>query len=166
MNPYESILPGLAIVEYSLVNDLGAGLSTARIETYGAATGVVKELANSWGASLSGNYALEKNRLLATNITNAEALSAALADPNPATAFNPFGSGGTANNPATVRSLSGFQSESSDFRVQPQTWPRTARFSSSAQRGCTLPSAWTTAQNGWRPRPTRPSIGMLISDPG
>ncbi len=63
------------------------------------------DLSASWGLSGSVTYGSEKSSSWSRNFgTNFANLSAALADSNPATAFNPFGDG-SFNNPETIASI-------------------------------------------------------------
>ena len=57
-----------------------------------------------WRLGLYGGFAREKQDQTQTGVLNPTALQAALADTDPATAFNPFGDG-SHTNPATLASL-------------------------------------------------------------
>lgn len=92
-------------VQYTMLADLDTPRIEADVETYNTALGTTVELGNAWQMTGSASYASEvvEQRAFNTNI-NGTALIAALADPNPATAFNPFGDG-SFTNPATLATL-------------------------------------------------------------
>jgi len=66
--------------------------------------GVNVDVSTAWKVSLYANYAQEKENQFSGGEVNQTALAAALADPNPATAFNPFGDG-SHTNPATLKNV-------------------------------------------------------------
>jgi len=83
----------------------GAPSSNNRINTGNFALGLTTTAHHGWTASGSVSYAFEKQHIMVHGLYDPEALTTALADPNPATAFNPFG--GTANNnSATLAAIS------------------------------------------------------------
>ena len=63
-------------------------------------------LGRSWTATAGVAYTFEKQHEVEHGLFNQAALDAALADPNPATAFNPFGDGSNTNS-KTLASISG-----------------------------------------------------------
>jgi iron complex outermembrane recepter protein len=75
-----------------------------RIDTGNFSFGATTALSHGWTASGSVAYAFERQHGIARGTYNRTALDAALADPNPATAFNPFGDG-TNTNPATLAAV-------------------------------------------------------------
>ncbi|TLY58078.1 MAG: TonB-dependent receptor, partial [Gammaproteobacteria bacterium] len=80
------------IVAYSFLRDLGPTVIAAETRNYMGTVGAKLKLADNWHATLSESYGRE--RLLAQyGVADQAALSAALADSNPATAFNPFADG-------------------------------------------------------------------------
>lgn len=92
-------------VGYNFFDDLGPIVSSGESESYGGVLGATFDLGNAWQITLAGSYAKEKNRSDSPGIDFA-ALGQALADPDPATAFNPFGVGSNTN-PATLDGIRG-----------------------------------------------------------
>ncbi len=95
------------LVAYSFLDDLGPLRNASTAENFGAAAGLRADIA-SWQTTLSGAYVREALRYTGSNFVDTLALSAALSDPSPATAFNPFGEG-SHTNPATLESIRGAQ---------------------------------------------------------
>ena len=91
-------------VDYSLLPDLGPQTATSTNTTTNVTLGMDAALANSWQLSGYASYAGETQAQAAGGLANFTALFAALADPNPATAFNPFGDG-SHTNPATLAGI-------------------------------------------------------------
>ncbi len=95
-------------VRYSFLDDLGPRVDTGKVESWLLTTGVRLELASDWQAEAHGSYSgSRENGGFASGTVNKPALAAALADPDPATAFNPFGDG-SYTNPATLANIEGF----------------------------------------------------------
>ncbi|WP_447763423.1 TonB-dependent receptor [Sphingopyxis panaciterrae] len=92
-------------VAYSFTNDLGSQINRGRVWAVSASAGLDQQIGN-WRVQLGGNYGRQKSRATFDNAVNSARLNAALADTNPATAFNVFGDG-SANNPATIASIRG-----------------------------------------------------------
>lgn len=90
------------IVSYSLEEELGIRPSRGRVRT-GSATGGARLTLDAWRLEAYAQYGQEKSRNIAFSPDFA-ALDEALADPDPVTAFNPFGHG-KVNNPATLAKL-------------------------------------------------------------
>lgn len=101
VNPTGGIDP--ILVSYSMIDDLGPLSFDAAVDTYNTTVGARFTLGSSWRVTAYGQYALEKVNQTADGLDFA-ALDAALADPDPATAFNPFGDG-SFTNPATLAGL-------------------------------------------------------------
>lgn len=101
------------IVAYSFVNDLGPQLDAGRVRGITANAGLEQSF-GAWRVQLGGTYGRQKGKAETLNATNRARLRAALADTNPATAFNVFGDG-SANNPATIASIRGSYSTLDDF---------------------------------------------------
>ncbi|MBJ7500008.1 MAG: TonB-dependent receptor [Sphingopyxis sp.] len=100
-------------VNYNFANDLGAPIDTGRVRGISAAAGLEQALGR-WRVQLGGAYGRQKSRSDSINIPNRARLTAALAETNPATAFNIFGDG-TANNPATIAAIRGSIGSRDDF---------------------------------------------------
>jgi iron complex outermembrane recepter protein len=96
---------GPVTVDYDFLNDLGPEVNDSRVNTANITAGVEFDAGASWRLNLYANYARENEIEHTTGLVNFNALYAALADPNPATAFNPFGDGSN-NNPSTVQAIS------------------------------------------------------------
>jgi iron complex outermembrane recepter protein len=86
-------MPGPVMVGYNFGKDLGPVQADVGIDTINATLGLDFDLGASWVASAYGSYVREKQNFTRSNLVDSSALTAALADPNPATAFNPFGDG-------------------------------------------------------------------------
>ena len=91
-------------VYYNFVNDLGANRFQATVKSTNVTFGLDFDAGAGWKLSAYGGFARENEDQLETGVLNYTALQAALADPDPATAFNPFGDG-YRNNPQTVATL-------------------------------------------------------------
>jgi iron complex outermembrane recepter protein len=99
LNPYSEV--PFTVVSYNFGDDLGPIDLRARVRSYTGTLGATAHVGETWSLNLSGTYGSETLRSVGANQVNVGALSAALADPNPATAFNPFGDG-SHTNPATL----------------------------------------------------------------
>ena len=97
-------LPGPVEIAYNFGKDLGPQHTDVGIDTINATLGLDFDLGASWAASAYGSYVREKQNQARSNLVNSTALDAALADPNPATAFNPFGDG-SYTNAATLNAI-------------------------------------------------------------
>jgi len=102
VNPF----PGapFGVVAYSFVDDLGPLAISADVQSYSAALGVKADLTDTWRLTVSGTHGRERMSYVGDNQPNAEMLAAALADPDPETAFNPYGDG-AGTNPATLAAI-------------------------------------------------------------
>ncbi len=81
------------IVAYSFLDDLGPLTQDVEVETINGALGARAAIGNDWQLTGYGAYALEEQRANLRGAVDFVALAAALADPDPAAAFNPFGDG-------------------------------------------------------------------------
>lgn len=103
-NPFYPVgLPQPALVYYNFGPDLGTNVTQAIVKTANMTVGADVDV-HDWRISVYGGYAREKEDQTQTTALNAVALQAALADPDPATAFNPFGDG-SHTNPRTLAGL-------------------------------------------------------------
>lgn len=91
-------------IDYSFLKDIGPGYSDVLVSDLNLTLGLDIDLGTAWKVSLYGNYAQERENQFNGGQVNQSALTAALADSNPATAFNPFGDGSNTN-PATIGKL-------------------------------------------------------------
>jgi len=101
VNPTGGTRP--VLVYYNFGRDLGTDINDAVVKTTNITVGADLD-AGDWRLGLYGGFAREKQDQTQTGVLNPTALLAALADPDPATAFNPFGDG-SHTNPATLASL-------------------------------------------------------------
>ena len=100
VDPFNSVLP-FEYVYYSFADDLKTRLSGA-VDTRNIELGTNIALGR-WRLSAAGTYSSESMSFQSITLNQA-ALSAALADPNPATALNVFGDGSNTN-PATIAAI-------------------------------------------------------------
>lgn len=94
-------------VLYNTVADYGPSRSTGELDAFGGVLGAVFTLNDSWDLEISGSYGVEDTTQRNDRQPNFVLLAAALADSDPATAFNPFGDGSNTN-PATLSAIEGF----------------------------------------------------------
>ncbi|MET0658253.1 MAG: TonB-dependent receptor plug domain-containing protein, partial [Steroidobacteraceae bacterium] len=92
------------VVAYDFTDDLGSLRERGRTRSYLGTLGVNVDLSHEWHTSLSTSYGSEKLRWTIYGNNNPVSLDAALADPDPATAFNPFGDG-SHTNPETIDAI-------------------------------------------------------------
>lgn len=101
VNPTGGTAP--VTVRYDLTEDFGGVFSSAESDTYSAVVGLEVKLNGGW--QLTADVAQGESRATSRSPgINRTALAIALADPNPATAMNPFGDGAFTN-PATIDTL-------------------------------------------------------------
>lgn len=96
-------------VLYDFAGDVGPSTVNAATHTYAATVGVTGQITDRFQLRLTGSYGHENSRTRVVSINTSDEqtaakLAAALADSNPTTALNVFGSGG-ANDPDLVRSF-------------------------------------------------------------
>lgn len=91
VNPSGTTAP--VLVAYNFANDLGPLTDHAGIDTLNATVGLDFEAGASWTVRSYASYVREKQNQLESGEINPIQLELALADPNPSTAFNPFGAG-------------------------------------------------------------------------
>ena len=92
------------VVAYDYTNELGPYRTNGRTRSYLGTAGLKAEFSSAWKTLLSASYGAEDLRWKSYGEVNPVALGAALADPDPATAFNPFGDG-SHTNPATIEAI-------------------------------------------------------------
>ncbi len=99
VNPYAGV--PYTLVSYSFQRDLGPTRFASRSRVYMGTLGITARLGAGWEATLSesnGSQSLSDDEF---NVPDPVQLAAALADSNPATAFDPFGDG-SFTSPATL----------------------------------------------------------------
>lgn len=94
-------------VQYSFLDDLGATRYRNRVENYTVTLGGEASFASGWRARLNGSYGVDDQATRLGNIVNNARLAQALADSDPATAFNPFGDG-SHSSAATIDAIRGY----------------------------------------------------------
>lgn len=108
-------------VQYSFVRDLGAERYRGKVTAYGGTAGIAGEL-GQWSFDAHGTWGRQAEHYDDINRVNTARLNAALADTNPATAYNLFGDG-PSTNPATIAKIRGSLSQDYDGIV----WSVTTR---------------------------------------
>lgn len=108
-------------VTYNFVNDVGPQINEGRVRALSTSAGLEQTI-GEWRVQLGGAYGVQKGKARTLNQVNSARLAVALADTNPATAFNVFGDG-TANNPATSAYIRGGVETIDDFK----TWSAALR---------------------------------------
>jgi iron complex outermembrane receptor protein len=92
------------IVNYNFIDDLGPVVGNASVMTVNGVIGLRSSLRADWQLTATGGYALEEQDQTISNLVNFPALAAALRNPDPLFAFNPFGDG-SHTNPATIEAI-------------------------------------------------------------
>lgn len=103
-------------VNYAFVQDYGANLQGGYSRLWQPTLGLKWDLPGGWRATLSGSYGEDKEKWQ-RDAVNVAVRNAALADPNPATAFNPFGAG-SYTNPATLASMKAYYFIASEYAMK------------------------------------------------
>lgn len=93
-------------VMYSFVRDLGAERNRGDVKAYGGTAGLEGQI-GAWRIDAHGTWGRQDEHYDILNRVNTARLTLALADTNPATAYNLFGDG-PATNPATIDSIRGY----------------------------------------------------------
>ncbi len=97
-------------VQYAFRRDLGNETQRGIASAFGGTLGVEATLGR-WKIDARGTYGRDYERYTLANRVNSARLAAALADPNPATAYNLFGDGPNTN-PTTIARVRGFSEDS------------------------------------------------------
>jgi iron complex outermembrane recepter protein len=92
------------LVAYSFSRDYGPTVFSARSQVYMTTGGLRLQMGDTWRATLTESYGRQSLRSDNHNQVDPAALAASLADPNPATAFDPFGDG-SYTNPMTLAAI-------------------------------------------------------------
>lgn len=91
-------------VYYDFGADLGKQHTDVLVESTSVTLGLASDLNHEWKATGNINYSAYGDVIRVGSTVNQNALAAALADPNPDTAFNPFGDG-SHTAPATLAAI-------------------------------------------------------------
>jgi outer membrane receptor protein involved in Fe transport len=102
VNPFAGV--PYALLAYSFSRDYGPQVFSAKSRVYVGTAGARIQFGDTWQATLSESYGQQSLQSDEYNIADPAALAAALADPNPATAFDPFGAGSDTN-PETLQAI-------------------------------------------------------------
>jgi iron complex outermembrane receptor protein len=108
-------------VNHSFVRDLGPERSRGQVQAY-AATGGIEARLGSWRIDVHGNWGKQIENYDQINRVNTARLALALADANPATAYNLLGDG-PSTNPATIGAVRGYTKS----RYYGDSWSATLR---------------------------------------
>lgn len=103
------------IVDYDFTPDLGPTTVKSHVRGYNAAAGLDWALGN-WSIGARGVFGQQDEAIDEINVVNYVNIASALADPDPATAFNLFGDG-SHTTPATIDKVRGFYSERGRYRL-------------------------------------------------
>lgn len=104
------------VVNYDFTDDLGPQMRRVRVRAWSANAGLEARF-GSWRAELRGSYGIQRERDRSVNIPNYVRLAQALADPDPATAYNLFGDGSHTPR-ATIERVRGFRENNGTSRVR------------------------------------------------
>ncbi len=115
VHPTDPAAPSVSVA-YNLQADFGNQVRTASERVAYLTTGLELDLSASWTAELFGSFGYN-HQATSRNEINSRAMAAALADSNPATAFNPFGGGGN-NNPQTLARIRATNNISWDYEMR------------------------------------------------
>ena len=102
VNPFAGV--PYTLVAYSFSSDYGPSEFAARSQLYMGTAGARLRIGDTWQAILSESYGRQSLQSDEFDLANPAALAASLADPNPVTAFDPFGAGSDTN-PATLAAI-------------------------------------------------------------
>ncbi len=104
------------MVNYDFTKDLGPQMRRAYVRAWSANAGFEASIGR-WRAELRGSYGIQRERDRSVNIPNYVRLAEALADPDPATAYNLFGDGSFTPR-ATIERVRGFRENNGTSRVR------------------------------------------------
>jgi outer membrane receptor protein involved in Fe transport len=102
VNPFPAV--PYTLEAYSFARDLGPTTFASRTQAYTATAGARFQLPGDWQTTLSESYGRQTLLDDESNVPDPAALAAALADPDPATALDPFGDG-SFTNPSTLAAI-------------------------------------------------------------
>jgi iron complex outermembrane receptor protein len=112
VDPGQTGLP--VVVNYNFINALGPPTVKAEVTAGNFALRSELELGREWMLSARASHAFERPRQTIVGLVNFGKLERVLNDPDPSTAFNPFGP----NNPATIDRIRTTTSVSADSRLR------------------------------------------------
>ncbi|MBW4052149.1 MAG: TonB-dependent receptor [Proteobacteria bacterium] len=100
VNPFGNV--PYTLVAYSFSGTYGPQRFSAKSQAYTGTAGIKLRMGGGWRATLSESYGRQTLHSDQYNVADPAALAGSLADPNPATAFNPFGAN---SNPQTLAAV-------------------------------------------------------------
>ncbi len=85
----------IIFVNYNLLDDFGPSIGEGDVKSYNGVLGGTVKIGGDWQVNAYGSYSKEESARRSVNFVNPFGVefALALADPDPATAFNPFGDG-------------------------------------------------------------------------
>jgi len=107
------------MVNYDFTKDLGPETRRAHVRAWSANAGFEVSLGR-WRAELRGSYGVQREHDLTVNVPNYYYLAEALADPDPATAYNLFGDGSFTPR-GTIERIRGYREGEGVSRVRSAT---------------------------------------------
>ncbi len=110
------------VVNYDFTQDLGSQTARADVRAWTTIAGIEADL-GGWTGDVLATYAVQNERSRTDNVPNYFHLRQALADPDPATAFNLFGDGSYTNR-TTIDRVRGFFAVEGQSRI----WSAAAKF--------------------------------------
>lgn len=102
-------------VQYSFIRDLGPNIYNGHVRAYDLTGGLRRSL-GTWSATARVGYGRQEEATLIKNYVNTYRLGLAVADTNPATAYNVFGDA-RSTPAATINSIRGFASSDSVYEA-------------------------------------------------
>lgn len=146
-------------VAYSFLKDFGPNDNSGETRSYVGTIGAKFRIGGGWRATLSGTLGQESLHVRTANVPNLTALQMALATPDPAMAFNPFG----ATKPATLSFIRQTVLQNADSGIQSTNFAAdgpvldmpggAAQLAVGTERRKESLSRWTTSDNSgafWR----------------
>jgi iron complex outermembrane receptor protein len=120
-NPFFVSANGTAtseVLNYSFLNDFGVSVSQGFEHTYRYSAGLEFDITDTWSGSAFAGHSGTVSHAFSQNL-NGNAINAALADTNPATALNLFCDGAhfSCNNPATLARIRAFNDRNADYEM-------------------------------------------------
>lgn len=103
-------------VNYAFVDDYGANYQDGYSRLWQPTAGLKWDLGAGWLVTLNGSYGEDEEKWQ-RDAVNTAVRNAALADPNPATAFNPFGDG-SYTNPETLARMKAYYFIASEYAMK------------------------------------------------
>ncbi len=97
VDPTNSGLTDVVVENYSIAHDFGPRTSEGELETWGLTAGARLDIGDNWAFEFVANWSREEGHSLSGNEVDTAAIIAAVNNPDPSLAFNPFGDGSNTN---------------------------------------------------------------------